>query len=74
LVRLLAELDDGDTVMVTRLDRLARSTRDLLNTLAAIGAAGISRRYGSVVGVLAAIGLGAAVGTAAAFGLLLVFR
>src|SRR5262245_343606 len=36
LARLLAELDDGDTVIVTRLDRLARSTRDLLNTLAAI--------------------------------------
>jgi hypothetical protein len=35
----LAELDDGDTMIVTRLDRLARSTRDLLNTLAAIGAA-----------------------------------
>jgi DNA invertase Pin-like site-specific DNA recombinase len=28
-----------DTVIVTRLDRLARSTRDLLNALAAIGAA-----------------------------------
>ena len=28
----------GDVVMVTRLDRLARSTRDLLNTLAAISA------------------------------------
>jgi DNA invertase Pin-like site-specific DNA recombinase len=39
LARLLAGLDDGDTVIVTRLDRLARSTRDLLNTLAAIGAA-----------------------------------
>jgi DNA invertase Pin-like site-specific DNA recombinase len=39
LARLLAELDDGDVVIVTRLDRLARSTRDLLNTLAAIGAA-----------------------------------
>jgi DNA invertase Pin-like site-specific DNA recombinase len=36
LRRLLAELDAGDVVMVTRLDRLARSTRDLLNTLAAI--------------------------------------
>jgi len=33
LARLLAELDDADTVIVTRLDRLARSTRDLLNTL-----------------------------------------
>ncbi len=32
LARLLAELDGGDTVIVARLDRLARSTRDLLNT------------------------------------------
>jgi DNA invertase Pin-like site-specific DNA recombinase len=29
LARLLAELDDGDTVIVTRLDRPARSTWDL---------------------------------------------
>ena len=29
-------LGPGDVLMVTRLDRLARSTRDLLNTLAAI--------------------------------------
>src|SRR5689334_22331258 len=29
-------LEPGDVLMVTRLDRLARSTRDLLNTLAAI--------------------------------------
>jgi DNA invertase Pin-like site-specific DNA recombinase len=29
-------LAPGDVVTVTRLDRLARSTRDLLNTLAAI--------------------------------------
>ncbi|HMD49792.1 MAG TPA: recombinase family protein [Bryobacteraceae bacterium] len=36
LRRLLAEIDPGDVVTVTRLDRLARSTRDLLNTLAAI--------------------------------------
>ena len=36
LRRLLAGLDAGDVVTVTRLDRLARSTRDLLNTLAAI--------------------------------------
>jgi DNA invertase Pin-like site-specific DNA recombinase len=33
---LLAGLDAGDVVMVTRLDRLARSTRDLLNTLGTI--------------------------------------
>jgi DNA invertase Pin-like site-specific DNA recombinase len=36
LHRLLSGIDAGDVVMVTRLDRLARSTRDLLNTLAAI--------------------------------------
>jgi DNA invertase Pin-like site-specific DNA recombinase len=36
LRRLLAGIGPGDVVMVTRLDRLARSTRDLLDTLAAI--------------------------------------
>jgi DNA invertase Pin-like site-specific DNA recombinase len=36
LRRLLAVIDAGDVVTVTRLDRLARSTRDLLNMLAAI--------------------------------------
>src|SRR5262247_1288795 len=30
-------LQPGDVLMVTRLDRLARSTRDLLNTLHALG-------------------------------------
>ena len=30
------QLEKGDVLMVTRLDRLARSTRDLLNTLAQI--------------------------------------
>src|SRR5271169_3007480 len=38
LRRLLDVLDAGDVLTVTRLDRLARSTRDLLNTLAAITA------------------------------------
>src|SRR5216683_8051886 len=38
LRRLLDQLDAGDVLLVTRLDRLARSTRDLLNTLAAITA------------------------------------
>jgi DNA invertase Pin-like site-specific DNA recombinase len=33
LARALAVLKEGDTLIVTRLDRLARSTRDLLNTL-----------------------------------------
>jgi DNA invertase Pin-like site-specific DNA recombinase len=36
LRRALDQLDAGDVFIVTRLDRLARSTRDLLNTLAAI--------------------------------------
>jgi DNA invertase Pin-like site-specific DNA recombinase len=36
LRRLLDALGPGDVLMVTRLDRLARSTRDLLNTLATI--------------------------------------
>jgi DNA invertase Pin-like site-specific DNA recombinase len=36
LRRLLDSLSPSDVVTVTRLDRLARSTRDLLNTLAAI--------------------------------------
>lgn len=36
LRRVLAQLDAGDVLTVTRLDRLARSTRDLLNTLASI--------------------------------------
>jgi DNA invertase Pin-like site-specific DNA recombinase len=38
LRRLLDVLDAGDVLTVTKLDRLARSTRDLLNTLAAITA------------------------------------
>jgi DNA invertase Pin-like site-specific DNA recombinase len=36
LRRVLDQLATGDVLMVTRLDRLARSTRDLLNTLAAV--------------------------------------
>ena len=36
LRRLLDQLEAGDVLTVTRLDPLARSTRDLLNTLAAI--------------------------------------
>src|SRR3954467_7283105 len=38
LHRVLNALDEGDVLIVTRLDRLARSTRDLLNTLASIAA------------------------------------
>ena len=40
LHRLLKTIDAGDLVIVTRLDRLARSTRDLLNILDTIAKAG----------------------------------
>ena len=40
LAKALATLAEGDTLVVCKLDRLARSTRDLLNTLDAIGKAG----------------------------------
>jgi len=36
LRKVLAALDEDDVLMVTRLDRLARSIRDLLNTLATV--------------------------------------
>jgi DNA invertase Pin-like site-specific DNA recombinase len=40
LAKLIRRLEAGDVLMVTRLERLARSTRDLLNILDAIGKAG----------------------------------
>jgi DNA invertase Pin-like site-specific DNA recombinase len=40
LARAIAALTASDTLVVCKLDRLARSTRDLLNTLAAIADAG----------------------------------
>jgi DNA invertase Pin-like site-specific DNA recombinase len=40
LAKLLKRLDRGDVLIVTRLDRLARSTRDLLNILDVVGKAG----------------------------------
>jgi DNA invertase Pin-like site-specific DNA recombinase len=40
LAKLLKRLEAGDVLMVTRLDRLARSTRDLLNILDTIAKAG----------------------------------
>jgi DNA invertase Pin-like site-specific DNA recombinase len=44
LGKALAALGQGDVLVVSRLDRLARSTRDLLNTLDAIGKAGAGFR------------------------------
>jgi DNA invertase Pin-like site-specific DNA recombinase len=44
LRRAIDAIDKGDVLMVTRLDRLARSTRDLLNTLAAITGKGAGFR------------------------------
>ena len=41
LAKLLKRLGDGDVLMMTRLDRLARSTRDLLNILHDLGARGV---------------------------------
>jgi DNA invertase Pin-like site-specific DNA recombinase len=44
LARALAALGPGDVLLITRLDRLARSTRDLLNVLAAIAERGAGFR------------------------------
>ncbi|WP_439926203.1 recombinase family protein [Nitrobacter sp. JJSN] len=44
LKRALASLSAGDVLVVTRLDRLARSTRDLLNTLDTIAKTGAGFR------------------------------
>jgi DNA invertase Pin-like site-specific DNA recombinase len=44
LARAIAALGAGDVLVVTRLDRLARSTRDLLNVLDAVGKAGAGFR------------------------------
>ena len=44
LANAIGALGPGDVLVVTRLDRLARSTRDLLNTLDAVGKAGAGFR------------------------------
>lgn len=44
LKRAMAAVDVGDVLLVTRLDRLARSTRDLLNTLDAVARKGAGFR------------------------------
>src|ERR1700738_2482560 len=40
LAKVLRRLEQGDVLVVTRLDRLARSTRDLLNILDLVAKAG----------------------------------
>ena len=44
LAKVIRRLEPGDVLLVTRLDRLARSTRDLLNMLATINERGASFR------------------------------
>ena len=44
LNRAIVALGEGDVLLVTRLDRLARSTRDLLNTLAVMAEKGAGFR------------------------------
>jgi DNA invertase Pin-like site-specific DNA recombinase len=44
LRKVIGKLKAGDTLVVTRLDRLARSTRDLLNVIAEIDQAGATFR------------------------------
>jgi DNA invertase Pin-like site-specific DNA recombinase len=44
LAKAILALSPGDVLLVTRLDRLARSTRDLLNVLDAVGKAGAGFR------------------------------
>jgi DNA invertase Pin-like site-specific DNA recombinase len=44
LARAIAALAAGDVLLVTRLDRLARSTRDLLNILDTVAARGAKFR------------------------------
>jgi DNA invertase Pin-like site-specific DNA recombinase len=41
LTKLLKKLEAGDVLVVTRLDRLARSTRDLLNVMATLSERGL---------------------------------
>ena len=44
LRKVMAKLDEGDVLIVSRLDRLARSSRDLLNILHDVAAKGVTFR------------------------------
>lgn len=50
LARLMKAANAGDTVLVTRLDRLARSTRDLLNILGTLAERGVAFRSSPMYG------------------------
>jgi len=50
LARAIRALGPGDVLLVTRLDRLARSTHDLLNPLDAIGKAGLASECSLTLG------------------------
>jgi DNA invertase Pin-like site-specific DNA recombinase len=45
LAKAIGRLEPGDVLVVTRLDRLARSTRDLLNVLDQIGKRGAGFKF-----------------------------
>src|SRR6266436_5438829 len=56
-IKWLGRLEPGDVLVVTRLDRLARSTRDLLNVIAAIadrGAGFKSLKHDAIAHLVAA--------------------
>jgi DNA invertase Pin-like site-specific DNA recombinase len=50
LARCIASLEAGDTEVITKLDRLAHSTRDLLNTLAAVQSEELASGHWVMVG------------------------
>jgi DNA invertase Pin-like site-specific DNA recombinase len=58
LGKLLRRLEPRDVLMVTRLDRLARSTRDLLNILHQLAERGVSFNCGSDPPVQAPLNVG----------------
>ncbi|MBU1336062.1 MAG: recombinase family protein [Alphaproteobacteria bacterium] len=52
LAKALARVGEGDTLLVTRLDRLARSTLNLLSILDDLSRKGVMNRTGTVGGHL----------------------
>ena len=52
LAKVLRRLSEGDVLLVTRLDRLARSTRDLLNVFDQVARAGAGFRSLADLGLI----------------------